>query len=115
MANELGYLTMTVGDVDRGRTFFGKLFAWEFAQNKAGGRRTYAHITNAGLPMGLYDDPGPVARLYFRVDDIAAAAERVRELGGQVGEIGESETGKYAECLDDQGTQFNIWQPTPGM
>jgi predicted enzyme related to lactoylglutathione lyase len=114
MANELGYLTISVGDVDRGKLFFGRLFGWDFAPNTASGRRTYAHITNTALPMGLYDDPAPGARLYFRVTNIDVAAALVRELGGQVGDIGESATGRHAECLDDQGTQFSLWEPAAG-
>jgi predicted enzyme related to lactoylglutathione lyase len=55
---------------------------------------------------------GPPVRLYFRVDDIEPAA-RVRELGGEVDEYCTSETGGYAECRDDQGTHFSLWQPAP--
>ena len=45
----------------------------------------YAHVANTKLPLGLTPgraDEAPV--LYFRVDDVAAYAARVRELGGEV-------------------------------
>ena len=41
--------------------------------------------------------------LYFRVDDVEAAAARVRDLGGEVLSVGDYESGGNAECVDDQG------------
>jgi predicted enzyme related to lactoylglutathione lyase len=50
-------------------------------------------------------------RLSYRVDDIRAAVERVRAAGGLAGEPGREPSGLTAECADDQGTTFRLWQP----
>jgi predicted enzyme related to lactoylglutathione lyase len=50
-------------------------------------------------------------QLSYRVDDIAAAVERVREAGGRAGEPRRAAAGLLAECADDQGTTFRLWQP----
>ena len=75
----------------------------------------YAHVANTRLPMGL--TPGPVDEapvIYFRVDDIARYAARVRELGGEVVSETTYDSGPNAVCRDDQGREFQLWQPAPG-
>ena len=58
--------------------------------------------------------------LFFAVDDIERASERVRELGGEVdgadveGDEGSiAKFGRFKLCRDDQGSPFGIHQP-PG-
>jgi hypothetical protein len=46
-----------------------------------------------------------------RVDDIAAAVERVRVAGGRADEPERKPYGLLAECIDEQGTAFRLWQP----
>jgi predicted enzyme related to lactoylglutathione lyase len=48
------------------------------------------------------------------VGDIEAAADRVRELGGEVLAITQYESGGNAECIDDQGLRFDLFRPRPG-
>ena len=65
--------------------------------------------------MGM--TPGPVDEapvLYFRVDDIATYTARVRELGGEVVSETTYDSGPNAVCRDDQGREFQLWQPAPG-
>ena len=50
-------------------------------------------------------------QLSFRVDDIAAAVERVRAAGGRADEPERRPYGLHAECVDDQGVTFRLWQP----
>jgi predicted enzyme related to lactoylglutathione lyase len=50
-------------------------------------------------------------QLSYRVDDIAAAVERVRAAGGHADEPGRRRFGLFAECIDDQGATFRLWQP----
>ena len=52
--------------------------------------------------------------IYFRVDDIARYAARVRELGGEVVSETTYDSGPNAVCKDDQGREFQLWQPAPG-
>jgi predicted enzyme related to lactoylglutathione lyase len=57
-------------------------------------------------------DGEPEVRLSYRVDDITAAADRVRAAGGHADEPRHRGYGLLAECADDQGTTFHLWQPT---
>lgn len=111
MPVELGYVTLRVKDIKRGERFYGALFGWEFDSSAKG-----AHVKNAKLPIGL-DPTGPVdaSFIYFRVQDIDAAAEQMAKLGGAVRERMESPAGVMAVCVDDQDTVFSLWQPAPGF
>jgi uncharacterized glyoxalase superfamily protein PhnB len=64
-------------------------------------------------PLGIRSSEGaePEVQLSYRVDDIAAAVERVRAAGGQAAEPGRRPFGLSAECVDDQGAMFRLWQP----
>jgi uncharacterized glyoxalase superfamily protein PhnB len=112
---EPGYITMSTRDLERARAFFGALFAWEV---HPGSQEGGGHIANTKFPMGMMesDEPpsaGPVT-LYFRVDDIEPYAAKVEELGGQVLSRTQYESGGNAECVDDQGFRFDLFQPAPG-
>jgi predicted enzyme related to lactoylglutathione lyase len=50
-------------------------------------------------------------QLSYRVDDIAAAIERVLAAGGRADEPRHQPNGLLAECVDDQGATFRLWQP----
>jgi predicted enzyme related to lactoylglutathione lyase len=110
---ELGYFTLGVPDTARAGRFYGALFGWETRPGNLGDE--YAHVENTALPLGL--TPGAAADapvLYFRVDDVTRYAARVRELGGEVVEETTYESGPNAVCRDDQGREFQLWQPAPG-
>ncbi len=110
---ELGYFTIALPDTAAGGRFYGELFGWATEPGNAGDE--YAHVANTKLPLGLTPgraDEAPV--LYFRVDDVAAYAARVRELGGEVITETVYESGPNATCRDDQGREFQLWQPAPG-
>ncbi len=110
---EVGYVTFASPDTAAATRFYGALFGWVTEPGNSG--EGYAHVANTRLPMGLTPgapDEAPV--LYFRVDDIAAAADRVVELGGAVVNRAEHASGQNAVCRDDQGRQFQLWQPAPG-
>ena len=60
----------------------------------------------------------PLPYLFFRVDDIEAAVEKVLELGGTVDDTdveGDEESiarfGRFKLCNDDQGSPFGLHQP----
>lgn len=115
---EPGYITMRTGDLERAREFFGALFDWEVG---AGSVEGGGHIENTRFPMGFMESGDPSAhdapeatRIYFRVDDIEPYAQRVVELGGQVLNRTEYPSGGNAECVDDQGFRFDLFQPAPG-
>jgi uncharacterized protein len=114
MNGELSFFELGVGDADRARVFYSRLFGWEFVDQGAG-----ATIETPNIPGGLHGgDPGASPYLFFRVDDLDAALERVRQLGGEVGEdVGASDPdtvarfGRFVLCKDDQGSGFGLHQP----
>jgi uncharacterized glyoxalase superfamily protein PhnB len=109
---DLGYVTLGVPDGHRARRFFGELFGWE---TRSGYEPGSFHISSITPPSGIHGgEAATEVRLYFRVDDIESAADRVRELGGQVLTITEYESGGNAECVDDQGLRFDLFRPRPG-
>lgn len=111
MSGDLGYFTVPVADVQRGRRFYGRLLGWQFTDD-ADDR--YAHIANTTPPGGLFRNDQRMPQVWFKVPDIHAAVAQVRELGGEAGDPQESPSGWSSECRDDQGTHFNLWQPAPG-
>ena len=82
MPVEIGYFTLCVPDVNKGATFYGGVFGWTFDPSPTS--HPYRHINNTALPGGLvsHDQKDGVVRPYYRVDDIEAAAARVRAQGG---------------------------------
>ena len=109
---DVGYLTLMFADGNRAARFYGGLFDWQF---EPGHRSGAFHISSITPPAGIDTRPGdPQMRLYFRVDDIEAAAARVRELGGQVLAVTDYDSGGNAECVDDQGLRFDLFRPKPG-
>jgi uncharacterized glyoxalase superfamily protein PhnB len=110
---EIGYMTFASPDTVAAAAFYGALFGWHTEPGAQGDQ--YAHVDNTELPMGL--SPGPADEaptVYFRVDDIARYAARVRELGGEVVSETTYDSGPNAVCRDPQGRQFQLWQPAPG-
>ncbi|MEW1839957.1 VOC family protein [Nonomuraea angiospora] len=112
MSVELGYYTLSVADLDRAAVFYGALFGWEFRRE----HETYLHVTNTTVAMGLVArGPSSQPNLYYHVTDIDAAVKRVRELGGDTGEVYDSKSGRGCTFTDDQGTEISLWQPAPGF
>jgi predicted enzyme related to lactoylglutathione lyase len=108
MPVELGYFTLRVKDIVKGRKFFGALFGWEF---EAGG-----HVGNTKFPHGLSGGgPDDTSFAYFRVDDLEEILARLVALGGGVTARASYPSGPNATCIDDQGTVFALWQPAPGF
>jgi predicted enzyme related to lactoylglutathione lyase len=104
--------------VDRSAAFYGALFNWRSAEARPsshGGGHLYRHVENTSVPFGFHDEMSDASpHLYFRVADLQAAVDRVRELGGEVLEVEQHESGGTARCRDDQGVAFELWQAAPG-
>jgi uncharacterized glyoxalase superfamily protein PhnB len=117
VSGELGYYTFHVPDVDRAAAFYGALFGWSFqeATPTPDGEHLGRHIDNTTLPMGIVDDPNLKSPyLYYRVADIQQMVAKVRDLGGEVVSVTDYRAGANAVCRDDQGVEFDLWQPAPG-
>lgn len=117
MSGEVAFFELGVGDAERGRAFYEGLFGWKFETGPSGAGFM---IDTGGVPGGMHPgDEGASPYLFFRVDDMDAAVERVRELGGEVDETnveGDEEPvarfGRFRLCHDDQGSPFGLHQPS---
>lgn len=106
---DLYYFTIPVGDLTKAQTFFGGVLGWHFDDPTAG------HVSNIAAPPGGVrggDDAPQGVQLWFVVDDIHAAVDAVRRMGGTASEPVLYESGWAAECVDDQGTVFNLSVPS---
>ena len=118
MSGEVSFFEIGVEDPERGRAFYGGLFDWSF---ESGPSDEGLVIRASGTPGGMHGaDKGASPYLFFGVDDMDAALERVRELGGEVEEMdiegdddSQARFGRFKLCRDDQGSPFGLHQP-PG-
>jgi uncharacterized protein len=116
MAGELSFFELGVEDAERGRAFYEGLFGWRFAPGPSG---EGFMIRTPGGPGGIHGgDEGSAPYVFFAVDDIEVAMERVRELGGVVDDAdieGDEDSiarsGRFKLCRDDQGSPFGLHQP----
>ena len=52
----------------------------------------------------------------YRVDDVAALLKALREEGcNVVGDMDDSEYGKFGWVMDPEGNKVELWQPPPGQ
>jgi uncharacterized glyoxalase superfamily protein PhnB len=106
---DLYYFTLQVHDLARAQAFFGAVLGWQFPDPQQG------HVANISAPPGAVAqvEPGGSTRaqLWFVVDDIHAAVATVRELGGTADDPVLYDSGWSAECVDNQGTTFNLSVP----
>jgi predicted enzyme related to lactoylglutathione lyase len=105
---DVAYLTFEVSDSARARAFFGSVLGLRFSQGRIQDGWNIAEIA----PMSGLSGGHPEATIVpmYRVDDIAAAVEGVRALGGAATEPSREPYGLTSTCTDDQGTRFYLGQ-----
>ena len=116
MAGEAAFFELGVEDTDKGRAFYEGLFGWTFQPGPSGSGWM---IGTPGIAGGMHGgDKGASAYVFFAVDDIDAAVEKVAALGGETLDIdidGDDEFqgryGRFRLCTDDQGSGFGLHQP----
>ncbi len=114
MAGEVSFFELGVRDPGPARTFYGALFGWEMRPGPSGEAHGF-QIDAGNMRGGLHGgDEAAGPYLFFKVDDIEAAAARVRELGGEAEfneHSGPGPSGTFAFCTDNQGSSFGLHQP----
>jgi predicted enzyme related to lactoylglutathione lyase len=116
MSGELSFVEIGVEDAAKGRVFYEGLFGWKFETGPTG-QGFVISMPNVG--GGIHGgDSGASPLLFFRVEDIDAAVEKVSQLGGAVDDIdveGDADSiarfGRFKMCRDDQGSPFGLHQP----
>jgi len=119
MQGDLAFFELGVGESERGRAFYTGLFGWRFEPGPSEGGFT---IDTPGVPGGMHGgDQGAAPYLFFEVDDMEAAIQRTRELGGEIEETeveGDADSiakfGRFKLCRDDQGSRFGLHEPPRG-
>jgi predicted enzyme related to lactoylglutathione lyase len=100
-------------DPERALRFWAGLLGVELAPRAASAGSGW-EAESDGLRLGVHErgtGPGDTGSLpYLAVEDIGAALERVRELGGSVIHPGE----RWAICRDSEGSPFALAAATPG-
>jgi predicted enzyme related to lactoylglutathione lyase len=106
---DVANVTMLARDTHRAKEFYEAVLQVPFSSGHPGAWRT----EEISPPLGIVSPRGaePGVQLSYRVDDIAAAVERVRAAGGRADEPERKPYGLLAECVDDQGATFRLWQP----
>jgi uncharacterized glyoxalase superfamily protein PhnB len=106
---DVANVTISAPDSQRAVEFYQAVLQVPFAPGHPGAWRT--DQTTPPLAILPSRGAGPEVQLSYRVDDIAAAVRRVRAAGGRAGEPEHKPYGLLAECTDDQGGTFRLWQP----
>ena len=106
---DVANVTMVTRDAHRAKEFYEAVLQVPFSSGHPGAWRTDQTIP----PLGIVSPEGAESgvQLSYRVDDITAAVERVRAAGGHADEPDRKPYGFLAECVDDQGATFRLWQP----
>jgi len=108
-----GYFTFQVPDDSAAKEFYGAVLGWQFSPgNVEGGWGIEGH----GLHGGLWGGAGRQVgwKLMYAVDDLASALDRVRANGGTTGETEQHPYGLSADCVDNQGIEFWLWEQPAG-
>lgn len=104
------HVSMIVPDDQRAKSFYEAVLGIRFEPGSLP-NVWGAEETNPQLGMWREEGREPEMQLCYRVDDVEAAVARVRESGGQAQEINRRPYGLMVECTDDQGANFQLWQP----
>jgi len=105
---DVGYVSLWLPDRDRAAEFYRAVLGWDISSE-------HGHQVTGQLPaIGLWStDEGPTLFCCYAVDDVDTAIERVRAAGGSAGEPTREPFGTVAECVDDQGTKFAVYEQPP--
>jgi predicted enzyme related to lactoylglutathione lyase len=111
----VGWHELLAEDWAKSFAFYSDCLGWERAKDEIGQDDVYHTFSACGLTVGGIftrhpTDPPPFWLLYFNVEDIDAATERVKAAGGEVFLNPQELPGgiSIARCADPQGTAFGL-------
>ncbi|MET1073710.1 MAG: VOC family protein [Umezawaea sp.] len=105
---ELGYHTFQVPDAEAAKSFYGTVLEWRFSPGQV---ENGWRIDGAGGLAGLWGGQAQVGwKLMYAVRDLEAALVKVVEQGGTAGPVERQPYGLSADCVDDQGIGFWLWE-----
>jgi predicted enzyme related to lactoylglutathione lyase len=102
---DVAYVSLQTHDIARAVAFYGAVLGWEIADRRVAGQQP---------SIGFWTAAGrPTLFCCYAVDDIEAARRAVRAAGGTAAPTDHAPHGRTADCVDDQGTAFALWQIEP--
>ncbi|WP_370969894.1 VOC family protein [Amycolatopsis sp. cg9] len=102
------YFTFQVPEAEPAKSFYGAVLGWQFTPGSVSDAWGFS---GPGLEGGLWAGDRQVGwKLMYAVDDLEAALTRVREQGGRAGEVENHPYGTTADCVDNQGIEFWLWE-----
>ena len=111
----VGWHELCAADWEKALSFYGEIFSWQKVGAEIGPSQTYQLFSAGGRTIGgMFNknavEPVPFWMYYFNVDDIDAAAARVKAAGGKVSEGPLELSGGIwiARCSDPQGAAFAL-------
>jgi predicted enzyme related to lactoylglutathione lyase len=111
----VGWHELLATDWEKVFPFYGEIFGWQKADAEIGPTDNYQLFSAGGETVGGMlakrpTEPVPFWLYYFNIDDLDAAAERVKGAGGQIlGGPLELPGGSWiARCRDPQGATFAV-------
>jgi len=118
-ACSLVWFEIPADNMNRAKTFYGKLFGWKIAPIP--GVKDYLHIntgghdsTPDGALMGRMCPEHPVTN-YIGVKSLKAHLTKLKKLGGKVHKPATAVPGMghFAICQDTENNTFALWQRDP--
>jgi predicted enzyme related to lactoylglutathione lyase len=127
---DITYVSLWVPDVRRAAEFFESVLAWTYAPGEGIPEKT-RRVDGLSVPHGIVGVADAVRELtgrglelraperstmylFFAVDNIETAIERVRAGGGQALAPEDGPHGRVSDCVDDQGMPFGLHQVPAG-
>jgi uncharacterized protein len=111
----VGWNELRADNWERVFAFYGELFGWQKADAETGPSDTYQLFSASGVMIGgMFTkrpiDPVPFWLNYLDVDDLDAAAARVKAAGGEISEgpLELLDGSWIARCRDPQGAAFAL-------
>lgn len=108
---DIANVTMVTPDSTRAKTFYEAVLGLPFTQGRLPGAWNSPDIQPRFGIWSPDNNTPPEVQLCYRVDDISTAIDRVRAAGGTAADTTREPYGLMAECTDDQGVNFQLWQP----
>ena len=119
MGNPFVHVELNTTDIDKAKSFYGKLFDWNLEDTPVGDM-TYTMIgvgegTGGGMMKQMIPGAPSAWLAYVAVDDIAAATKKAKGLGAtvlkDVTEI--MDMGWLSILVDPTGAMLGLWQAKP--
>jgi uncharacterized protein len=112
---QVGWHELLADDWEKVFSFYGDTFGWRKAEAEIGPTETYQLFSAGGQTIGGMFNKRPIEPIpywlnYFNIEDLDAAADRVKRAGGRIME-GPFEVpgGNWiARCRDSQGAAFAL-------